>query len=255
MTTTIQDKAIKTCERLSCHEILGDDAECLQQEWDCDPRWNGIHRPYTPEEVLKLRGTLKLEHTFAEVGAQRLWHLLQTEDYIAALGAMTGNQAVQQVEAGLKAIYLSGWQVAGDIEIVLPQFHAFAHDSVLVAHNAAFDLAFLHQCEELCGLHFEQPTLDTLLLSAVLHDHLSEHTLDAIAERFGVSLFDRHKALGDAMGTAQILLRMLDLLAAEGIETLGDALTASAQAVEIRRRQQEQFGPQRGRKVVAGPTA
>jgi len=87
MTTTIQDKAIKVCERLSCHEILEDDSACLQQEWDCDPRWHGILRPYTPEEVLKLRGTLKLEHTFAEVGAQRLWYLLQTEDYIAALGA------------------------------------------------------------------------------------------------------------------------------------------------------------------------
>ena len=96
--TTIQDKAIKTCERLSCHEILDDDAACLQQEWDCDPRWHGIHRPYTPAEVLKLRGTLKPEYTFAEVGAQHLWHLLQTEDYIAALGAMTGNQAVQQEE-------------------------------------------------------------------------------------------------------------------------------------------------------------
>jgi len=98
MTTTIQEKAINTCERLSCHEILDDDAACIQQEWDCDPRWHGIDRPYTPEEVLKLRGTLKLEHTFAEVGAQRLWYLLQTEDYIAALGAMTGNQAVQQEE-------------------------------------------------------------------------------------------------------------------------------------------------------------
>jgi DNA polymerase-3 subunit epsilon len=141
------------------------------------------------------------------------------------------------------------------IEIVLPQFHAFARDAVLVAHNAAFDLAFLRQGEELCGLHFEQPTLDTLLLSAVLHDHLPAHTLDAIAERFGVTLFDRHKALGDAMGTAQILLRMLDLLAAEGVRTLGDALSASARAIELRRRQQEQFGPQRGRKVVAGPTA
>ena len=117
MTTTIQDKAVKTCERLSCHEILDDDAACLQQEWDCDPRWHEIHRPYTPEDVLKLRGTLKLEHTFAEVGAQRLWYLLQTEDYIAALGAMTGNQAVQQVEAGLKAIYLSGWQVAADANL------------------------------------------------------------------------------------------------------------------------------------------
>jgi isocitrate lyase len=117
MTTTIQEKAINTCERLSCHEILEDDAACMQQEWDCDPRWHGIDRPYTPEEVLKLRGTLKLEHTFAEVGAQRLWYLLQTEDYIAALGAMTGNQAVQQVEAGLKAIYLSGWQVAADANL------------------------------------------------------------------------------------------------------------------------------------------
>ena len=117
MTITIQEKAINTCERLSCHEILEDDAACMQQEWDCDPRWHGIDRPYTPEEVLKLRGTLKLEHTFAEVGAQRLWYLLQTEDYIAALGAMTGNQAVQQVEAGLKAIYLSGWQVAADANL------------------------------------------------------------------------------------------------------------------------------------------
>ena len=117
MTTTIQEKAINTCERLSCHEILDDDAACIQQEWDCDPRWHGIDRPYTPEEVLKLRGTLKLEYTFAEVGAQRLWYLLQTEDYIAALGAMTGNQAVQQVEAGLKAIYLSGWQVAADANL------------------------------------------------------------------------------------------------------------------------------------------
>jgi len=117
MTTTIQEKAINTCERLSCHEILDDDAACMQQEWDCDPRWHGIDRPYTPEEVLKLRGTLKLEHTFADVGAQRLWYLLQTEDYIAALGAMSGNQAVQQVEAGLKAIYLSGWQVAADANL------------------------------------------------------------------------------------------------------------------------------------------
>src|SRR5210317_314058 len=117
MTITIQEKAINTCERLSCHEILDDDAACMQQEWDCDPRWHGVDRPYTPEEVLKLRGTLKLEHTFAEVGAQRLWYLLQTEDYIAALGAMTGNQGVQQVEAGLKAIYLSGWQVAADANL------------------------------------------------------------------------------------------------------------------------------------------
>jgi isocitrate lyase len=117
MTTTIQDKAKELCERLSCHEILGDEAACMQQEWDSDPRWKGVVRPYTPEDVLKLRGTLKIEYSLAEAGAQRLWHLLQTEDYIAALGALTGNQAVQQVEAGLLAIYLSGWQVAADANL------------------------------------------------------------------------------------------------------------------------------------------
>jgi isocitrate lyase len=89
----------------------------MQQEWDSDPRWKGIERPYSPEDVLKLRGTLKVTYTIAEAGAQRLWHLLQTEDYIAALGALTGNQAVQQVEAGLQAIYLSGWQVAADANL------------------------------------------------------------------------------------------------------------------------------------------
>ena len=115
--TTIQEKANEICERLSCHEILGDEAACIQSEWDSDPRWQGIERPYTPEDVLKLRGTLKIEYTFAEAGAHRLWHLLHTEDYIPALGAMTGNQAVQQVEAGLQAIYLSGWQVAADANL------------------------------------------------------------------------------------------------------------------------------------------
>ena len=117
MTPTIEEKAKELCEKLSCHEIQGDEAACIQEEWDTDPRWKGIQRPYSPEDVLKLRGTLKIEYTFAEAGAQRLWHLLQTEDYIPALGAMTGNQAVQQVEAGLKAIYLSGWQVAADANL------------------------------------------------------------------------------------------------------------------------------------------
>jgi isocitrate lyase len=117
MTATIEEKAKELCEKLSCHEILGDEAACIQQEWDSDPRWKGVKRPYSPEDVLKLRGTLNIEYTLAEAGAQRLWHLLQTEDYIASLGAMTGNQAVQQVEAGLQAIYLSGWQVAADANL------------------------------------------------------------------------------------------------------------------------------------------
>jgi isocitrate lyase len=117
MTATIEEKAKDLCEKLSCHEIQEDDAACLKQEWDCDPRWQGIERPYSAEDVLKLRGTLKIDYSFAEAGAQRLWHLLKTEDYIPALGALTGNQAVQQIEAGLKAIYLSGWQVAADANL------------------------------------------------------------------------------------------------------------------------------------------
>jgi isocitrate lyase len=111
---TIADQARSLCDRLSCHEVLADEVSALACEWETDPRWRGIQRPYSAEEVLKLRGTLTLEHSYAQAGARRLWHLLHTEAYIPALGALTGNQAVQQVEAGLKAIYLSGWQVAAD---------------------------------------------------------------------------------------------------------------------------------------------
>ena len=111
---TIAEKAKVLCERLECHEIFPDEVSALECEWESDPRWKGIERPYSAEEVLKLRGTLTIEYSFAEAGAKRLWMLLNTEDYIPALGALTGNQAVQQVEAGLKAIYLSGWQVAAD---------------------------------------------------------------------------------------------------------------------------------------------
>ncbi len=138
------------------------------------------------------------------------------------------------------------------LEIVLPQFHAFAAGSVLVAHNAAFDMAFLRREEERLGLRFEQPVLDTLLLSAVLHDHTPEHSLDAIAARFGVALVDRHQALGDAIGTGQLFLRLLELLEAEGVHTLGAALELAERAVALRRRQAEAFGPRRGRLLVAG---
>lgn len=86
----------------------------LEQEWKTNLRWKGITRPYTAEEVVKLRGSYQIEHTLARLGAERLWNLLHSEEYVAGLGALTGNQAVQQVQAGLKAIYLSGWQVAAD---------------------------------------------------------------------------------------------------------------------------------------------
>ena len=86
----------------------------LENQWRSNPRWQGIKRPYKAEDVIRLRGTVQIEHTLARLGAERLWDLLQQEPYVAALGAMTGNQAIQQVEAGLQAIYVSGWQVAAD---------------------------------------------------------------------------------------------------------------------------------------------
>jgi isocitrate/methylisocitrate lyase len=93
------------------------DAARLQHEWGTSPRWNGINRPYRADQVFRLRGSVRVEHTLARLGAERLWELLQSEPYVAALGALTGNQAMQQVRAGLKAIYLSGWQVAADANL------------------------------------------------------------------------------------------------------------------------------------------
>lgn len=92
-------------------------AEDLEREWDTDPRWDGVRRDYTAEDVVRLRGGVREEPTLARRGAERLWNLLHTEEWVPALGALTGNQAVQQVRAGLQAIYLSGWQVAADANL------------------------------------------------------------------------------------------------------------------------------------------
>jgi isocitrate lyase len=89
----------------------------LEESWALDSRWKGVERPYSAEDVIKLRGTMEIEYTIAKKGAEKLWNYLKTEDYINALGALTGNQAIQQVKAGLKAIYLSGWQVAADANL------------------------------------------------------------------------------------------------------------------------------------------
>jgi isocitrate lyase len=93
------------------------DPKQIERDWENNPRWNGITRTYSAEEVLKLRGSIDIEYTLAELGADRLWRLLEDDPYVAALGALTGNQAIQQVRAGLKAIYLSGWQVAADANL------------------------------------------------------------------------------------------------------------------------------------------
>ena len=93
------------------------DAQRLQKEWNESGRWRGIKRGYGPEDVVRLRGSMQIEHTLAKRGAEKLWRLLNSEAYVNTLGALTGNQAMQQVKAGLKAIYLSGWQVAGDANL------------------------------------------------------------------------------------------------------------------------------------------
>ncbi len=126
--------------------------------------------------------------------------------------------------------------VAGQPRIteVLPAFHAFAQDTVLVAHNAAFDMRFLQLKEKATGLVFDQPVLDTLLLSAVIHPNQDSHRLEAIAERFNVTVIGRHTAMGDAMVTAEVFLKLIPLLAEKGIHTLGEARTAAQQTYYAR---------------------
>lgn len=108
-------------------------AETLQAYWENDPRWKGIRRPYQASQVLKLRGSLPLKHTLAEHGAKRLWDLFEKGPFLRCLSAVTGNQAIQEVEAGLEAIYISGWQVAGDANTggeVYPDQSLYPVDSV-----------------------------------------------------------------------------------------------------------------------------
>lgn len=105
----------------------------LEKDWAENPRWKGIKRGYSAADVVKLRGSLQIEHTLARRGAEKLWSLINTEPFVATLGALTGNQAMQQVKAGLKAIYLSGWQVAGDANStgeMYPDQSLYAVDSV-----------------------------------------------------------------------------------------------------------------------------
>src|SRR4051794_32373298 len=113
-------------------DVRGGTAADLTRAWAGDPRWLGVKRSYTAHDVVRLRGTVQERHTLAERGAQRLWELLHDEEYINALGALTGGQAVQMVRAGLKAIYLSGWQVAADANL---SGHTYPDQSLYPANS------------------------------------------------------------------------------------------------------------------------
>lgn len=122
------------------------------------------------------------------------------------------------------------------VEEVLPAFHRFCEDTVLVAHNAAFDMRFLELKEKAAGVRFDQPVLDTLLLSAVVRPDLEDHRLESIAARLGLAVLGRHTALGDALLAGEVFLRMLALLRERGVETLGEALDASRETYYARLR-------------------
>lgn len=146
-------------------------------------------------------------------------------------------QPIPRTSTAIHGIRNSDVADSPGIEDVLPRFHRFVGKAVLVGHNADFDMQFIHMQESVCGVKFDSPVLDTLLLSMLLHGHTAEHSLEAIAWRFGVPIANRHTAPGDARLTAEIFVRMLGPLKEQGIHTLHDALSASAGMVEVRRRQ------------------
>lgn len=136
----------------------------LQKMWATDPRWQGVTRTYTASDVVRLRGTIPIEYSLARYGAERLWNLLHTEDFVPTLGAVTGNQAVEQVQAGLKAIYMSGWQVAGDANLagqMYPDQSLYPSNSVpalvRTINNAFLRADQINHAESKNGIHWLAP--------------------------------------------------------------------------------------------------
>ncbi len=161
-----------------------------------------------------------------QIGATRIVNgrLLRQEGFEQLVDPRRGIPAASIPIHGISSDMVAGQPT---IDQVLPAFHAFAQDTVLVAHNAAFDMRFLQLKEAASGVRFEQPVLDTLLLSALVHPNQETHSLEAIAERFGITVIGRHTAMGDAIVTAEVFLKLIPLLADKGVHTLGQAREAA----------------------------
>ena len=168
-----------------------------------------------------------------QIGATRILNgkLLRNESFEQLIDPRRPLAAASAEIHGITEEMLKGQPA---IDTVLPAFHAFAADTVLIAHNAAFDMRFLQLKEEATGLRFDQPVLDTLLLSAVVHPNQESHRLEAIAERLGLTIVGRHTALGDAIVTAEVFLKLVPLLADKGIRTLRQAREAAEQTYYAR---------------------
>lgn len=161
-----------------------------------------------------------------QIGATRILNgkLLRSESFDQLVDPLRALSEASTRIHGITPEMLAGQPTMAK---VLPAFHAFAAETVLVAHNAAFDMRFLQLKEGSTGIVFDQPVLDTLLLSAVIHPDQDSHRLEAICERMGVNILGRHTALGDAIVTGEVFLRMIPLLAEKGVRTLGEARQAS----------------------------
>ncbi|MCX8113871.1 MAG: isocitrate lyase [Burkholderiaceae bacterium] len=170
------------------------EAQRLQKDWNENPRWKGIKRGYTADDVVRLRGSIQVEHTLAKRGAERLWKLINDEPFVNALGALTGNQAMQQVKAGLKAIYLSGWQVAGDANLageMYPDQSLYPVNSVPAVVRRINNT--LMRCDQIQWMEGKNPG------DAGYIDYLAPIVADAEAGFGGVlNAFELMKAMIDA---------------------------------------------------------